>query len=128
MRNNAIADAPERDYYTVPEVARLLEVSAATVWRWVAAGKLGAYRVGSRSIRIRKQDVQSVITPVRGRWMAMKRERVRMTPPLPDELARRQTLVERILERSEGRSIAPMTTADLVRQVRQEEMRSYGGS
>ena len=53
---------PEQDlgdghYYTVEQAARLLQVSHSTVWRWIDAGKLVAYRVGPKAIRIRKQDL-----------------------------------------------------------------------
>ena len=47
-------------------------------------------------------------------------ERHRSVPPTEDELARRQEVVARILANQEGRSIAPLTTADLIRQVREE--------
>lgn len=115
----------ERDYYTVAQAARLLDVSPATVWRWIAAEKLPAYRVGPRTIRIRKQDLQGVITPVRGKEAPVKSERMPFTPPSAEELARRQALVATILAHREERSIAPMTTADLVREARKSEMHSY---
>ncbi len=57
----------DREYYTVPEVARMLKVSPSTVWRWLEAGDLPAYRVGPRAIRISKQDLDTIITPVRAR-------------------------------------------------------------
>ena len=48
-------------------------------------------------------------------------------PPSAEELARRRALVERITAARRERSIAPMTTADLVHQAREEEYQSYGG-
>lgn len=54
----------EVEYYTVPEAARELSVSQATVWRWITSRRLPAYRVGPRRIRIRRQDLGSVIRPV----------------------------------------------------------------
>lgn len=56
---------PERDYYTVSEVARKLRVSPSTVWRWIEAGALRAYQVGPRSIRVKREDVASIIKPIR---------------------------------------------------------------
>ncbi len=47
----------ERDYYTVAEVAEILDVSHSTVWRWIRAGRLPAYRVGARNLRIRQRDL-----------------------------------------------------------------------
>lgn len=43
----------------------------------------------------------------------------------PEERERRRALVSRILTASKERVISPLTTADLVHQVRQEEGRSY---
>ncbi len=48
-------------------------------------------------------------------------------PPPAEELARRRSVVEHIKTARQDRSIAPMTTADLVRQAREEEHPSYGG-
>lgn len=49
---------------------------------------------------------------------------VNVFKPIPqEELARRQTLVDRILEKSKERSIAPLTTAELVRQARAKDPR-----
>lgn len=64
----------ERSFYTVAEAADVLEVSPATVWRWIEAERLPAYRVGPRRIRIRKQDVERVIGPARREVMAMDKE------------------------------------------------------
>ncbi len=114
-----------RDYYTVPQAAQVLDVSPATVWRWIAAEKLPAYRVGPRAIRIMKRDVETVIKPVRAKAVTMDEERIVFPPISPEELARRQTLVAKILANREERVIAPLTSAELVRQARKEEMHSY---
>ena len=50
-------------YYTVAEAARKLKVSHSTVWRWIDAGKLPAYRVGPKAIRIAERDLDAVIAP-----------------------------------------------------------------
>lgn len=57
-------------------------------------------------------------------------ERVEMTltlplPPSPEEITQRQALVKQILANRERRNTAPLTSADLVHQVREEEYRSY---
>lgn len=66
----------ERDYYTITEAAKVLDVSPATVWRWIEAGKLPAFRVGMRSIRIKKQDLNAVVTPARAKEVTMGKERI----------------------------------------------------
>ena len=42
-------------------------------------------------------------------------------PPSAEELARRKALLERILAHRRDVNIAPLTTADLIRQAREEE-------
>jgi excisionase family DNA binding protein len=56
-----MATIQERDFYTASEAARRLDVSRTTIWRWIDEGKLPAYRVGGRTIRIRRQDVDSML-------------------------------------------------------------------
>ncbi|HEX5479739.1 MAG TPA: helix-turn-helix domain-containing protein [Dehalococcoidia bacterium] len=51
-------------YLTVAEAAARLRVSRPTVWRWIDSGLLPAYRVGARSIRIREEDIERVVSPV----------------------------------------------------------------
>ncbi|MCD6225465.1 helix-turn-helix domain-containing protein [bacterium] len=46
----------KEQYYTIKEVAEMLKVAYLTVYRWIQAGKLGAYKVG-KQYRIRKQDI-----------------------------------------------------------------------
>ena len=57
-------------YLTVTETARLLGVSRTTVWRWIDKGRLRAYRVGSRTIRIKDQDVQEQLQEVKPAGLA----------------------------------------------------------
>lgn len=116
-------------FYDVAEVARLLRVSPSTVRRWIAAGTLVAHRVGPRAIRIRKEELERIIQPARaGRTEAAQAsgEALLASRPTREELARRQALVKEILELRAKRVITPMTSADLVRKVREEERRSYG--
>ena len=57
-------DLRERIYLTVAEAAAELEVSRTTVWRWIGEGRLTGYRVGGRTIRIRKEDLRAALKPV----------------------------------------------------------------
>jgi excisionase family DNA binding protein len=61
FRGCAMKPEAERSYYTVAEAANQLDVSPATVWRWIEAQILPAYRIGPRRIRIRKEDLAQVI-------------------------------------------------------------------
>jgi len=51
-------------YLTVAEAAHRLDVSRTTVWRWIRQGRLRAYRVGQRTIRIRDEDLEAQLTPI----------------------------------------------------------------
>lgn len=50
---------------TVPQAAATLGVHPSTIWRWIDAGRLPAYRVGPKSIRIKRSDVERLICPVK---------------------------------------------------------------
>lgn len=47
-------------FYTIEEIAELLKVSYLTVFRWVKAGKLTAYKVG-KQYRIDVQDLNNFL-------------------------------------------------------------------
>lgn len=49
--------------YTVSQAAQLLGVSRATVWRWVQAGKLPVSRLGKRTTRIHRKDLERFLPP-----------------------------------------------------------------
>ena len=115
----------EGEYYTVPQAAAVLTMSPSTIWRWIEKGKLPAYRLGLRKIRVKKEDLDALIKPARVKEKPMDKERADFQPVTQEELARRDTLVARILAKSNERSIAPLTTADLVRKARAKERRSY---
>jgi excisionase family DNA binding protein len=55
------AAAPAR-YYTVSQAAQALQVHRTTVTRWIKDGRLPAYRVGPKAVRIKESDLQRVIT------------------------------------------------------------------
>jgi excisionase family DNA binding protein len=51
---------------TIRETATLLALSKRTIHRYVAEGKLKAYRVaGEKAIRIKFEDVEALLIPVR---------------------------------------------------------------
>jgi len=57
-------DIHEGAYLTVAEAAKRLQVSHPTVWRWIRSGKLPAYRVGPKTIRINEADLARLVQPV----------------------------------------------------------------
>ena len=47
-------------FYSPITVAKMLEVSRLTVYRWIKSGKLKAVKVGG-SVRIREEDLREFI-------------------------------------------------------------------
>jgi excisionase family DNA binding protein len=51
------------DLLTIAEAARLLKVSTATLHRWLKQGRLQAYHVGPRAVRVRRADLARLLVP-----------------------------------------------------------------
>src|SRR5438067_12906818 len=51
----------ERDYYSISQAAALLGVSRVSIWRWIRAGHLPVARLGQRTIRIKRQDLERLL-------------------------------------------------------------------
>lgn len=56
--------ANESELLTIAEAARLLKVSRVTLHRWLKHGRLTAYHVGPRAVRIRRSDLGAIMTPI----------------------------------------------------------------
>lgn len=55
-----MAKMADEQYYTIEEVAKMLKVAYLTVYRWIQAGRLKAYKAG-KQYRIKKQDLGKFI-------------------------------------------------------------------
>lgn len=53
----------DSDLLTIPEAAAVLKVSPVTISRWLKQGRLTAYRMGPRAVRIRRDDLTEVLKP-----------------------------------------------------------------
>jgi excisionase family DNA binding protein len=53
----------DADLLTIAEAARWLRVSTVTLHRWLKTGRLPAYRIGPRAVRIRREDLMRMVTP-----------------------------------------------------------------
>ena len=51
-------------YLTLQQVAERLNVTDRTVRKYVSSGHLPAYRLGSRDLRFRLEDVENLLRPV----------------------------------------------------------------
>lgn len=94
MRTTAFVPVPDRgnEYLTVAEAAALLKVSKSTIWRWIEKGTLPAYRVGSRGVRLKRAQLEQVVTPLtgerrRGESVAQA-EQIQIQPLTPQERER----------------------------------------
>jgi PAS domain S-box-containing protein/excisionase family DNA binding protein len=56
--------AEQRGYYSVSQAATLLGVNRVTIWRWIRTGRLPASRVGARTTRIARGDLEQALMHV----------------------------------------------------------------
>lgn len=54
----------ESKFMTVKEVAELLQLNRMTIYRYIRAGKLTAYKVG-KDLRIKKEDFDKFLETIR---------------------------------------------------------------
>jgi excisionase family DNA binding protein len=128
--------ARDRDFYSVAEAAKQLAVGRSTIWRWIEAGKLPAYRVGPKNIRIKRQDLEKVIQPARANRSevgAMSQTTSIYTtlqiPPLTEEERERglqaleelKALRREMLQRRGGKPFP--SSVELIREMREERSR-----
>ena len=48
--------------YTVPQVARMLQVTPTSILNWIRDGRIAAFKVGPRSTRIRREEVERILS------------------------------------------------------------------
>lgn len=113
-------DAQDAGYVTVSEAATRLHVSHPTIWRWIKAGRLRAYRVGPKHIRIKEADLAAVIQP------AARRMEV---APLTEEERQRGLAVfaelknfrQQVHQRRHGQPFSP--SVQIIHETREERTR-----
>ncbi len=124
----------ETELITIAEAARLLKVSAITIRRWLKQGRLQAYRLGPRHIRIYRADLNGVLTPVADEDGSIVKEiltgqgRLEVQPPSEEQVKQRleaiadsEELIEQMLARRKGKPLPP--SWPLIRQAREERSR-----
>jgi len=74
--------ASDDDLLTVPEAAAVLKVSPVTVSRWLRQGRLPAYRLGPRAVRIRRAELAAVFSPARNRLVTTSPPPAAATPAM----------------------------------------------
>jgi excisionase family DNA binding protein len=132
-KDASMSQAGERDFYTVAQAAKYLGVSPSTVWRWIEADRLEAYRVGPKNIRIKKEDLARVVQPTRShskeepkkKQLAAVTTTLTIRPLSPEERWRglqavreARELRQRIRARRGGRPLP--SSWELIREAREE--------
>lgn len=66
LRNfDGMASPPSHSpFLSISGSAELIGVTEKTIRNWISAGTLPAYRVGGRTIRIRRTDVEALFRPI----------------------------------------------------------------
>lgn len=119
----------QAELLTVAEAAKLLKVSTVTVQRWLKQGRLPAYRVGPRAVRIRHADLTALLVPTRGEAVSTGQDRIRTGLTLPaltaEQVQQRQAAIaaatrlrQEMLARRGGRPLTP--SWPVIRQAREE--------
>jgi len=52
------------DLVSISEAAAYLRLSPQSIDGWIRAGHIRAYRVGPKTIRLRRSDVEALIVPI----------------------------------------------------------------
>ena len=111
------------DLLSVAEAAKLLRVSVATFKRWLKDGRLPAYHLGPRYVRIRRSDLTRVLTPLQREGVIPVKEgpvregaaiQTSVRPVTDVEVAqmgeairRSQEVIDMIRRRRKGQPLAP---------------------
>jgi excisionase family DNA binding protein len=59
-----VSDPNPNELLTVPEIAKELKYTEATVRTWIKQGKLRAIRATGREYRVRRSDLDAMITTI----------------------------------------------------------------
>jgi excisionase family DNA binding protein len=98
---------------TQQQAAELLKVTVPTVRSMIDRAELRAYRAGPRAVRIRRSDLDSILTPI---------ESDSATPAMT-EAARLENYIEKVLSKAPPLSDEQRTRlAELLRPARQPEL------
>lgn len=62
-------------YYSLVEVAEMLDVRSEMVWAFVQSGQLRSMRLGKRTVRIADVDLRAFVNELRGVTEEVKNEK-----------------------------------------------------
>ena len=122
-----MATGPDGDLLTIAEVARGLKVSPVTIHRWLKQGRLTAYRVGPRAVRIARSDLARLMILRNGQGASQLPglADLGIAEPTPQQVERRCSAIARAralrAEMRERRGGAALPSSwQLIRQAREQ--------
>jgi excisionase family DNA binding protein len=65
----------EQEFLTAKEVSRLLKIHPSTPYKWVKRNALPFFRIGEKSLRFRKSDVELFIDKGRNQELRYRKKR-----------------------------------------------------
>jgi excisionase family DNA binding protein len=112
------------DLLTLTEAATLLKVSVVSLRRWIKQGRLPAYHVGPRKVRIKRSDLTKAFTPTIQEEVSAMPERIPIRPLTDAEvraglaaLKEADAVIEAIRERRGGQPLD--SSVPLIRRARE---------
>lgn len=112
------------DLLTLTEAATLLKVSVVTLRRWIKQGRLPAYHVGPRKVRINRSDLSKTFTPTNQEEVNVMPERIPIRPLTDAEVKEglaafkeADAVIEAIRERRGGQPLD--SSVPLIRRARE---------
>jgi excisionase family DNA binding protein len=116
------------DLLTLGEAATLLKVSVVTLRRWIKQGRLPAYHVAPRKLRIKRSDLTRAFTPTYHEEVSAMPERIPIRPLTDVEvrealeaLKEADAVIEAIRERRGGQPLD--SSVPLIRRARETRAR-----
>jgi excisionase family DNA binding protein len=118
-------DSSDFDLLTIAEAAKLLKVSTVTLHRWIKQGRLPAYHVGPRKVRIRRSDLVKAFTPTSQEEVSAMPESIPVRPLTDEEVSQglaalqeADAVIAAIKERRGGKPLS--SSVPLIRRAREE--------
>jgi len=115
--------ANDWDFLTLNEAATLLKVSVVTLRRWIKQGRILAYHVGPRKVRIRRSDLAKAFTPTSQEEVSALKESLTIRPLTDEEVGQQrkaieesQKFIERLRRERGGKPLD--SSAPLIRRAR----------
>jgi excisionase family DNA binding protein len=129
-----MAIGQDAELLTIAEAAKALKVSTVTMHRWLKQGRLTAYRVGPRAVRISRSELIRLLSPRNVREVSPMPEMLQtsadimVSPPSPQQIERRLTAISQAKQlraemRKRRRGVPLPSSWQLIRQARAERAR-----